>query len=59
MVWLEDAFDGLGGAVVLDLLAAHEHGEVIGGADAGGDWEGGVGDAADEVVARGGGDGGD
>lgn len=47
-------FNGLRGAVVFHLFAAHEHRDVIGNGDTGGDGEGGVGDAADEVKAGGG-----
>ncbi len=54
MVFDESALDGLGGAVVLDLLAAHEHGDMVGDGDAGGDWESGVRDAAYDVVGGGG-----
>lgn len=43
------AFDGLGGAIVLDLLATHEHGNVVGDRDACSDRESSVGYTADEV----------
>ena len=55
----ENALDGLGGAVVLDFLAAHEHWDLAGDGDAGGDREGRVGDAADDVVGGGPRQGGD
>lgn len=59
MVLSKCAFDGLGSAVVFNLFAAHEHGDVGSGGDAGGDGESCVRDAADEVVGGGGGEGGD
>lgn len=56
----EGALDGLAGAVLLDLLAAHEHGDGVGDGDAGGDGERRVGDPAEEVeLGSGGGDGGE
>lgn len=55
----EGAFDGFGSAVVFDFFAAHEHGDFGGGGDAGGDGEGGVGDAAEKVEGGGGREGGD
>lgn len=54
----EGALDGAGGAVVLHLLAAHDHRDGAGEGDAGGDGEGGVGNAADEVDGGGNGSGG-
>ncbi|CAA7046158.1 unnamed protein product [Microthlaspi erraticum] len=49
LILLEDSFDGFGGSVVFDLLTAHEHGDVVGDGDDGGDGESGVRDAADDV----------
>lgn len=58
LVLLKRPLDSLSGAVVLDLLPAHEHGNIGSHGYAGSDGEGGIGDAADDVVAGGGGDGG-
>lgn len=58
MIRLERPLYNLSRAVVLNLLAAHEHGNVRRHGDAGGNGEGGVGDAADDVVVGGGRDGG-
>lgn len=58
LILLERPLNSLSSAVVLDLLAAHEHGDIRRDGDAGGDREGGVGNAADDVIAGGGGDGG-
>lgn len=62
LVLVENSFNGFPSAVRFDLLAAHEHGDVVGDGDDGGDGERGVRDAADDVKGwrrRGGADGGD
>ncbi|KAL6965801.1 hypothetical protein U1Q18_036862 [Sarracenia purpurea var. burkii] len=53
----EGALDGLGGTVVLDLFARHDHGDIRGSGYAGGNGKGGVGDAIHEVVWCGWGEG--
>lgn len=50
---LKCTLDGLGSAVLLDLLAAHEHRHIVGRGEAGSNWKGSVGDAADKVVGGG------
>jgi len=50
---LKRALDGLGSAVVLDLLAAHEHRHIVDRGEAGSNRKGGIGHAADEVVGGG------
>lgn len=51
----EGAFNRLGGTVVLDLLTAHEHRNIVLCGNTGGDGKGGVRNAADEVIGGGGG----
>lgn len=50
LIALKGPLNSVGGAVVLDLLAAHDHGNARRDGNAGGDGEGGVRDAADDVV---------
>lgn len=59
LVRVKGALDGLGGSVVFDLLAAHDHRDGGGHRDSGGDGEGGVGNAANDIIVGGGRDGGD
>lgn len=56
---LKRPLNGSQGAVVLDLLAAHDHRSIRRYRDTGGDGEGGVWDPTDDVVVDGGRDCGD
>lgn len=59
MISLKRPLNSVGGAVVLNLLAAHDHRNARSDGNASGDGESGVGDAAYDVVASRGRDGSD
>lgn len=58
MIGLKGALNNLGGAVVLDLLAAHNHGNIGIDRNASGNGKGGVGNSADDIIRDGGREGG-